>query len=87
MNILPHDPWMNLETLGEPFATRSYFAEGYVYRDLPKMSPEYFDKFIELVGEENIVWLTLADYGHSKRGQLLLSPEGQQKIMDRDNGQ
>ncbi len=56
--------------------------QGYIYHDLPQMPPEYFDKFIEIVGEDNIKWLTLAqrtwsDKSITKRGQLMLSPEGQ----------
>lgn len=85
MNIIPHDPFMNPDGLDQLFNDRDYFAEGYVYRDLPKMSPEYFDKFVELVGEENIVWITLAMYRDSKRGQLLISPEGQKRIINYEN--
>lgn len=60
----------------EPFTDRAYLAEGWQYRDLPRMTYEAFDKFVSIVGEENIRWLTLADYGNAKRGQLIISPAG-----------
>lgn len=56
--------------------------KGWVYRDLPRMSPELFDKFIEIVGDENIKWLTKADYGDSKRGQLMVNPEGLRRAAE-----
>ena len=39
-------------------------------------TPNLFDQFIEIVGAKNISWLTLADYGDTKRGQCLISPAG-----------
>lgn len=69
---------------GEPVLGKNYREQGYAYKDLPRLSLEYFDKFIELVGEDNIVWLTFADYGDAKRGQVLISPEGLERIRNRD---
>lgn len=47
------------------------------YRDLPRMTPEFFAKFVDLVGEDNILWITKASYKDgTQRGQLLVSPEG-----------
>lgn len=65
---------------GEPIVGKTYRADGWVYRDLPKLSYEMFDKLVAMIGEENIVWLTQADYGTSKRGQLLVSPAGMENI-------
>lgn len=66
------------ESLGKP---------DWLYGDLPKLTREYFDKFIELVGEENIQWITYAEYPANfakwnnpeplYRGQYLVSPDGQ----------
>jgi hypothetical protein len=54
----------------------------WVYRDLPRMTPELFDEFVRIVGEENIKWLTIADYGDSKRGQVLISPQGMNRLSE-----
>lgn len=61
---------------GEPFPGETLRADGWQYRDLPRLSYEMFDYFVSIVGEENIRWLTMADYGNSKRGQLFISPTG-----------
>ncbi|GAA0768600.1 hypothetical protein [Brevundimonas olei] len=71
---------------GEPVKGQTYRADGWVYRDLPRMAPEYFDQLIDLVGESNIVWLTKADYGDTRRGQLLISPEGMRNIAAYNRG-
>lgn len=47
----------------------------WTYKDLPRMLPEVKDDFIKLIGEENIEWITFAEYDDgSVRGQVLLSP-------------
>ena len=54
------------ETLGFP---------DWTYKDLPRMTPEVKDDFVAMIGEENIQWITFADYDDgSVRGQVLLSP-------------
>ena len=54
------------KTLGKP---------DWTYKDLPRMLPEVKDDFIKLIGEENIEWITFAEYDDgSVRGQVLLSP-------------
>lgn len=68
---------------GEPIKGGTHLADGWVYRDLPRMAPEYFDELINLIGDENIVWLSLANYGSSKRGQMLISPEGMERLRNR----
>lgn len=67
---------------GEPIPGKTYIADGWQYLDLPRMTPEWFDKFITIAGEENIVWLTMANYGETRRGQILLSPKGQQRFSE-----
>lgn len=48
----------------------------WIYLDLPRMSEEQIDEFIARVGEDNIYWLTFADYRNGQlRGQCLISPE------------
>jgi hypothetical protein len=59
------------ESLGKP---------GWVYRDLPRMVPELFYKFIELAGDENLHWITFANYGYALRGQVLISPDGMKNL-------
>lgn len=64
--------------------------QGWIYGDLPKLNRENFDKFLDIVGENNIKWLTLAQYPtnfgkwNNKvelfRGQYMLSPEGKERI-------
>lgn len=68
------------EMLGKP---------DWLYGDLPKLTKEYFDKFVDIIGEENIHWITLAQYPANfgkwnnqeplYRGQYLVSPEGQKR--------
>ena len=56
------------------------------YKDLPRMTHELMDKFKVIVGEENLYWLTYADYGNSVRGQILISPTGMQNMSEWANG-
>lgn len=54
--------------------------EDWEYRDLPKMRSDFFDQFVELIGEENIRWITKAHYVRNgetyERGQMWVSPAG-----------
>ncbi|WP_420478289.1 hypothetical protein [Brevundimonas sp. FT23028] len=65
---------------GEPISGKTYMADGYVYRDLPRMTKDLMAEFVSIVGEAEIVWLTLADYGETTRGQILISPAGQANL-------
>jgi len=87
MNILPHDYFFN-PTLGEPVDGENYLEKGWVYRDLPRLSRKTLQDFIDLVGGENYSILTFATYTQPNgddqdRGQILLSPEAQQRIADK----
>jgi hypothetical protein len=60
---------------------------GWTYRDLPKMKREFINELIEIAGQENLQWITYAEYknwGKEKldlaRGQILISPEGMERI-------
>ena len=72
---------------GEPIMGKTYRADGYTYKDLPRVSIEIFQEFVELVGGENLVWLSYAKYiqgdAQKVRGQVLVSPEGMKKILKR----
>lgn len=56
------------------------------YHDLPKLSESDFDKFVKVAGEENLKWITMAEYKVSgltlRRGQVMISPEGDQRLKD-----
>lgn len=67
---------------GEHFSGETLVADGWVYKDLPRLAPHLFDDFVKAVGEENIRWLTLANYGTSKRGQLFISPAGMARLVE-----
>ena len=54
------------------------------YHDLPKLREDYYDLFVSIAGEENLKWITKAEYheldGLYKRGQLMISPEGKERL-------
>ena len=55
-------------------------SKGWIYYDPEvKFSPEYWDRFLEIIGEGNYEILVLSQYNGPdpwKRGQLMISPEG-----------
>ena len=61
---------------------------GWRYHDLPRLSYEAFNKFIELAGEGNLHWITFALYPAkgempaTKRGQVMISPDGLERLAD-----
>ena len=62
------------ETLAKSLPESMGFPD-WTYKDLPRMLPSVKDEFISLVGEDNIKWITFANYDDgSVRGQVLLSP-------------
>jgi len=52
----------------------------WIYRDLPRMKPELLAEFKEIVGQDNLHWVTFADYGETVRGQILISPAGMERM-------
>ena len=54
------------------------------YKDLPRMTPEFNIEFRQIVGEENIKWITFATYPKSGtcRGQILISPAGMTRLKE-----
>ena len=64
----------------EPFIGESLRADGWEYRDLPRMTREAMLTFTDIVGVANIRWLSFADYGQAVRGQLFISPAGMENM-------
>lgn len=54
----------------------------WVYKDLPRMVPNILQEFKDLVGEDNLYWITFADYGDTCRGQILIAPDGMDRIAE-----
>lgn len=70
---------------GEPFPGETLRADGWEYRDLPRMTREACDALINVIGNENIRWLSFADYGSSVRGQCFVSPSGMANMTASSN--
>ena len=66
---------------GEPIPGKTYRADGWQYVDLPsRLSFDVRDQLLSIVGEENVVLLASTTGPDFWRGQLLLSPEGQDRL-------
>lgn len=66
---------------GEPFPGETIRADGWVYRDLPKMTPDALAMLIGIVGEAEIRWLSKARYASGAvRGQIFISPQGMKNL-------
>lgn len=61
---------------GEPFVGETIRADGWVYRDLDRMTPDAWEQLRGIIGDENIRMMTWANYGKSVRGQIWISPTG-----------
>lgn len=60
---------------------------GWEYRDLPNMAVEYMDQFKDMVGDDNVRWITFAerrwpDNTVTQRGQVMISPDGMRRIRE-----
>lgn len=65
----------------EPFPGETLIADGWEYRDLPRMTQDCLNQFLDILGEENARFLTFARYSaDSVRGQLLISPAGMNRL-------
>jgi hypothetical protein len=68
----------------EPLIGKKLKEDGWVYGDLPRMSRENVEKFIEIAGKENLQWLTFATYQSGAnvraRGQYFISPQGAARL-------
>lgn len=66
---------------GEPIKGKTYRADGWAYLDIPRMDPEIWKLFLDILSVEEYVLLAYST-GESKehekwiRGQILVSPVG-----------
>lgn len=63
----------------EPVEGRTLLADGWKYKDIPPLTGKQFETFLEVVGRDNIVWLSLAVQKENGllRCQMFISPAGQ----------
>lgn len=63
---------------------QTLIADGWQYRDLPRMTEEAMENLMGIIGSENVRWLTQARYetenGVAVRGQCLISPAGFERM-------
>jgi hypothetical protein len=57
-------------------------TEGWVYRDLPLMSLAMWDELFTIIGDSNVRVIISTRRGDSRRGQVLISPDGLQRMRD-----
>lgn len=67
----------------EPVKGKTLYADGWVYRDLPRMTRDALDALLDIIGEDNVEWLSFADYGGAYRGQVMISPDGMARLKQR----
>lgn len=66
---------------GEPIPGKTYRADGWQYVDLPaRLSLEMKDHLFEVIGVGNYVVLALTTGPDFWRGQILISPAGQDRM-------
>ena len=71
----------------EQSLAKSLGKPDWTYRDLPRMHPEALDSLIQIIGEDEIFWITSAEYKDgSVRGQILISPLGMKALEMYSNG-
>lgn len=59
----------------------------WTYRDLPRMHPENLNSLVQIIGEDEIYWITHAEYKDgSVRGQILISPIGMEALRQYSTG-
>src|ERR1700684_1899136 len=66
---------------GEPFPGKTLVADGWRYKDLPQLTAEQFEMFLDVVGDENIEWLAISHSPKGHRGQMYVSADGQQRLQ------
>lgn len=71
---------MHLTDGSEPIQGKTLVADGWTYKDLPWLDPDQYETFLRVVGVENIEFLTHAVRGLKQRGQMFLSPTGQENL-------
>lgn len=78
-----HPSWQNNGCPpGEPIKGETYRADGWAYVDFPKCTQVVWGNILAAIGAENFVPLSMANYGHSARGQLIISPSGMTSLSE-----
>lgn len=71
----------------EQALAKSLGKPDWTYRDLPRMTPENRDALVKVIGEDEIFWITIAEYGDGTvRGQILISPIGMEALRQFSTG-
>lgn len=77
---------MDLSNIESQMWQEAFNLPDWTYHDLPKLSLADFDRFIEIAGESNLKWITIAEYRNgdtfSKRGQVMISPKGMENCRN-----
>lgn len=72
---------------GEPIPGKTYRADGWQYVDLPtRLSHEMKGHFFDVIGDGNSVILAETVHRDWWRGQILISPEGQENMRRHTEG-
>lgn len=67
---------------GEPIPGETYRADGWQYIDMPaRLSFGMKDKLFGIIGEGNVVTLAETIGPDFWRGQILVSPDGQARLL------
>ena len=61
---------------GEPIEGKTLVADGWAYRDVPRMTQDAWKLLMGIIGADNVELLSFANYGTAVRGQMMISPEG-----------
>lgn len=79
-------PLSHMNSVIEAGARRTMgLGDDWVYRDFPKMLPEYWNAIIETLGPDNHRVIAQSTYGDGlRRGQLMISPKGFENIRNAD---
>ena len=70
----------------EPFVNETLVADGWEYRDIPRLSPIWWDRVLAAIGPENYRVLAMSsgvtDKGSWARGQVFISPKGLKNLEE-----
>lgn len=69
------------DPLGREVDPSKLMAAGWVYRDMPWTTIEAWDEAMAAIGPENVIVLARSERPGSRRGQVLISPEGMRRVM------
>lgn len=63
-----------------PEIAKAAGKEGWLYKDVGWMANADWRKFEALAGEGNVQWLVWTERGDTRRGQILVSPSGVDRL-------